>query len=156
MGGPPLGAFSYRRYTVVTRFYGSEGPYTLAGRLTGDSLEGEVPFWSMSATGGLNPIEDIASSESLRGYPNGRFHEKQKVILNLDHRWQLPARKIFGQKGEPVIYPLGMDFGRIGPWNAWSLSTGAGILFNRTFMVRGILGYSPGYWLMHLAFGEDY
>ncbi|MBS1986187.1 MAG: BamA/TamA family outer membrane protein [Bdellovibrionales bacterium] len=156
VGAPPIGQFDYRRYTLIYRGYASWENLTFASRTTFDSLDGDVPFWEMSGVGGIDPISEISSPDSLRGYDAGRFHEKLKLIFNGDLRVHLRPRRAWGQYLEPVWIPIGVDLGRLGSQTGWSLSTSAVFLFNDSFMIRTLYGYAPTGSNLQLTFGEEY
>ena len=153
---PILGQYHFRRYSAIDRHYLSWERYTFASRLSFDLLEGEVPFWELSGIGGIDPIRDVSGPYLLRAYGYGRFHEKQKILWSIDHRYYLSPTRKFGMLWETMLIPLGIDVGRLGEQTAWSLSTGANFLLNKNFLIRLLAGYSPNGTHYRIAFGQEY
>lgn len=157
VAGPPLlGQYKFQRYSWIDRRYWSAGSFTLASRITIDSLHGDVPFWELSGVGGIDPIRDVSGPFLLRSYSYGRFHEKLKIIWSLDNRFYLAPTRLFGMVWETMFIPLGIDLGELGPQTAWSLSAGANFLLNKSFLVRTLAGYASTGFHYRLAFGQEY
>lgn len=136
VAGNPLGQYPFQRFTIVDRRYYSYGKNTLAFRSTIDGLTGEVPFWELEKVGGIDPLRDISGSGILRGYTSGRFHERFKALESTEYRRYFNPRRLFGQYTEIIWIPIALDFGRLGEQNAFSLSSGIDLFFNRSFLLR--------------------
>jgi len=58
----------------------------LAGRLMGEVLWGDVPFYEMVHWGGYTPVQGVGGFETLRGLAFGRFRAPGKAIANTELR----------------------------------------------------------------------
>jgi hypothetical protein len=154
--GPPLGRYKFHRVSLIDRRYFSSGPFTLGHRLTVDSISGKPPFWELSGVGGIDPIDDVTASTILNGYPNGRFHEKLKIIESLELRWAFNPRRIFGLLCQTTLVPAAVDIGRLGVYSALSGSIGSKFLFNRTLLVQTFASLSSVSSNLTLSFGEEF
>jgi len=155
--GPPLGEYSFKRLTLVDSRYASRGRFTLANRITIDSFIGkEVPFWELRSVGGIDPISDVSGSLILRGYSNGRFHERIKISNSSELRYQLDTRRIFGLLTDTVLMPAAIDVARLGMQNAVSFTTGTKFLFNKNLQVQTWLSFSDFTKDIYLEFGQAF
>lgn len=68
---------------------------TFAGRLMGEYLWGEVPFYEMAHWGGLTPVTGFGGFETLRGVAFGRWHSPGKLIANAELRLEVLRHHIF-------------------------------------------------------------
>lgn len=156
--GPPLGDFSFYRLSASDRRYFTSnhgaGSWTVANRLTVDSLFGDVPFWELTGVGGIDAIPDVASSMILRGFYPGRFHEKTKVINSSELRHSMKPFRIFGQHCQPTWIPIGADIARLGNFSAWGLTSGFKFYFNGTLLVQTYLSRSFEETTYNLSFGQ--
>ena len=59
---------------------------TLAGRVAGEWLFGDVPFYEMVHWGGFFPMQGFGGFETLRGVRFGRWRAPAKAIANLEAR----------------------------------------------------------------------
>ncbi len=156
IGGSVFGNFDYQRFTVIDRRYFTAGRSTFALRTTLDSIQGDVPFWELENTGGIDPIRNVSGSGILRNYTSGRFHEKVKAIESTEYRYRLAPKHFWGQYSEVTFIPLGIDIGRMGPLWAISASTGIDVLLNRSFLINVLLGYAETGVALNLNFNQDY
>ncbi|MCB0418032.1 MAG: BamA/TamA family outer membrane protein [Bdellovibrionaceae bacterium] len=132
------GTYEYRQYWPLHR------TLTLAHRTFFETLNGNVPYYEMGATGGLNRTLGFGGSRFLRGYFENQFVGNLKLAMSLELRWDPltfnMARQVFTLGFVPFL-----DFGRVwntdrpltfGPWHA---STGWGIraIWNHRFILRG-------------------
>ena len=154
--GPPFGRYKFKRITVIDRRYASQGRFTLANRISIDSLWGDIPFWELRGIGGFDAISDVSSSTILRGFPNGRFHEKVKIIESAELRYQLNTRRVLGIVTDTSLMPVGLNVARLGDHNALGLSTGAQLLFNKGLLVQLFFAGSRDDRSLHLSFGQDF
>lgn len=153
---PPFGQYDFRRLTLIDRRYFSTGRVTIANRSTLDGIIGYEPFWELSSVGGIDPIMDVSASQILRGFPNGRFHEKFKLINSTELRIELNPVKLFGLLTQFILTPFAADLGRLSEHTAASFTTGTRILFNRNFLVQVSSSYSKDQRSVHLSFGQDF
>ncbi len=156
VAGEPLGNFAYQRLTMTDRRYIGNERFTLANRLTVDAFVGDPPFWELTSVGGLDPIRDVSYSRILRGYARGRFHEKLKFLESAEFRWRLRDTKFFGLNCEITWIPVGLDVGRLGDQTAFSGSTGALLVFNKSFPVVVFASRSLEGSSFHLQFEMSY
>lgn len=111
----PAGSFEYQRVGFNDRRYFSSGKNTLALRFTYDQLFREPPFWELDAIGGSDPIGSIAGSQIQKGFKKGRFHERLKLIENIEFRRSLRRREVFGQTLESFWVPVSLNAAALGP-----------------------------------------
>lgn len=149
------GALSYR-LTLIDRRYFTAKRITVAHRLSLDGVFGTAPFWELSAIGGIDPIRDISASGVLKGYPEGRFHEKIKVLESLELRIHQNDFRALGQKGQLALMPLAIDLGLLNSVFAWSLASGVDIFWNRTFLTRLYVAYSKLETSLRLRFTQEF
>ena len=94
-GGIPALPFRYAEASVNLRgYFPLAKRFTLAGRLVGDVLFGQVPFFELSravdnyAIGGVNGV---------RGVPSQRYRGKVKILGNVEVRARLVDFHLFGK-----------------------------------------------------------
>jgi hypothetical protein len=110
-GGTPWLPYRYGQATADMRFYIpiSMPRVTLAGRLAGDVLYGNPPFYELArfedtyAIGGLNGV---------RGVPAQRYYGKVKALGNVELRTELAS---FHALGKPLVFGVVafLDGGRV-------------------------------------------
>ena len=110
-GGTPWLPYRYAQATADMRFYIPiwRPRITLAGRVAGDILYGNPPFYELArfedtyAIGGLNGV---------RGVPAQRYYGKVKALGNVEVRTELVK---FHALGKPVIFGIVafLDGGRV-------------------------------------------
>jgi len=85
--------------TVAARAYATVVPrlLTVAGRILGDVVGGDVLLPEMTAYGGFQPGL-IGGTRGVRGVPAGRYHGRTKVLGNLELRSFWWAFDVLGQK----------------------------------------------------------
>tara|TARA_R100000908_G_C3757190_1_gene152024 strand:+ start:5574 stop:6749 length:1176 start_codon:yes stop_codon:yes gene_type:complete len=124
---------------------------TFANRLSFNHSSGEVPYWLLPELGG----EDL-----MRGYPENRFRDDNSILLNTELRtWLFDWPEYDVRLGGTLF----MDLGRTFP-NGTSISDitgdlkhtfgfgGTSSFFNRNFILRGDVGFSPeGYGIYFTA-----
>lgn len=155
VGGSPIGNFKFTRIFLNDRRFFSYKKSTLAHRLTFDVLSGDVPFWETKRVAGLQPVSDIASSDLLRSYFRGRFHETFKIVESLEWRYRLGKVWLFGLKPDMIFVPTALNFGQLGDSKAWSVSSGSYFAFSNSFLAQLFTGYSPTGWDFSLLFGVN-
>ncbi len=87
----------------------------LAGRLMGEWLLGEVPFYEMVHWGGSVPVAGFGGFETLRGISFGRWRAPGKAILNTEARIHFLRHTIFGK---PMVWQLALFFDAGTVWGA--------------------------------------
>lgn len=155
IGGRPIGAYKFTRYFLNDRRYFTYKRTTIAHRLTFDVINGDIPYWETQRVEGILPLGDIASSDVLRTYFNGRFHEPFKLIESLEWRYVLGRIWFFGLHPEMIFVPTAINFGQMGDVSAWSLSTGSYFAFTNSFLAQLFAGYAPTGWNFNLLFGVN-
>ncbi|MEO5667600.1 MAG: hypothetical protein ABIR96_06050 [Bdellovibrionota bacterium] len=150
-----LNRLSYR-ITLVDRRYQTRGRWTLAHRLTMDALLGDPPFWEQAAIGGTDPIADVAGSGLMKGYTGGRFHENYKFIESLEFRHHQNDFHAVGLRGDLALMPLAIDAGFMSDLFAWSLATGLDVVWNKSFLTRFYVAFTPKDWAMRLKFSQEF
>ncbi len=155
IGGKPIGNYKFNRIFINDRRFFSYKKSTIAHRLTFDVLSGDVPFWEFKRVAGIQPISDISSSDLLRSYYRGRFHEAFKIVESLEWRYNAGRIWLFGLKPDIIAVPIALNFGRLGDVGAWSTSTGAYLAFSKTFLAQVFTGYAPTGWDLSLLFGVN-
>jgi hypothetical protein len=151
-----IGRYKFRRFTLIDRRYVSKGMFTFASRFTMDGLFGKEPFWELSSVGGADPIFDISDSTILRGFLPGRYHEKFKLIENLELRAEFPTTRILGLMTQFTWMPVAFDFARLSSQNAVSVSTGLKTLVNRNLLLQTWFSWSKEEKSIYLDFGQDF
>lgn len=127
---------------------------TLAMRLIGDGVFGQVPFYALTATGGLEGLRTFGGGSSLRGVRSARYHGNIKVLLNTELRWHIVHSILFRTfiAFEFVGY---VDLGRV--WMApshvtmresrFSIHLGIGgglrVRWGKSMIIRFDLAWSP-------------
>lgn len=153
---PPVSNFDFRRLSLVDRRYFSLKSFTLAHRLTLDGIWGRPPFWELEGVGGFDPIPDVANSTIQRGYYSGRFHERFKIIENLETRYHFPQTRILGLLTEVILIPLAVDLGSFGNITSTSLVVGSKFYFNKNLLVQFYITHSGLGYDYFLDFGQDF
>lgn len=155
IGGLPLGNYRFSRLFLNDRRFFTFKNSTIAHRLTFDVLSGEVPFWEYKRVAGIQPIADIASSDILRAYYRGRFHESFKLVESLEWRYHVGKIWFFGLRPDLIAVPVAVNVGRLGDSGAWSASTGSYFAFSNSFLAQLFAGYAPTGWDFALLFGVN-
>ena len=70
----------------INRYFPMRETDVLAARLVVRSASEDVPFFLLSTFGGTT---------DLRGYPSGRYRDRQMYAVQTEYRWQLSDRWIF-------------------------------------------------------------
>lgn len=148
--------FRYRfaRLSAGARFYVPLVPdtLTLAIRVVGDALFGDVPFYELAK---YQDSYAFGGSKGVRGVPGQRYHGKLKLFSNVELRSQLLRFRAFS-KSNTVGLAAFFDSGRL--WadysNAAALDgTGLGLKYGvggglrwaagKSFVLRFDLAWSP-------------
>jgi len=152
-GGGPF-PYKYGEATLNLRaFVPLRTPWiTLAGRLVGSALFGNVPFYELSR---FDDTYALGGTGGVRGIPAGRFSGKAKVLGNIELRNELVA---FHALGKPLVFGIVgfLDAGRV--WTDWGSQsaldgtglglhwgTGVGLRLQSgsAFVLRADIAYSP-------------
>ncbi len=120
----------------------------LAGRLMGEILWGEVPFYEMVHWGGYTPVQGFGGFETLRGLAFGRFRAPGKAVANTELRLRAVdgqvGRRRLGLELAPYL-DVGSVFLDEGHPSPWPLHPAAGLgtrlVLDETFVGRVDLGF---------------
>lgn len=153
-GGSEAFPYRYGEATLNLRFFVPiRTPLvTLAGRLVGNVLFGEVPFYELSR---FDDTYALGGTNGVRGIPAGRFAGKVKLFGNVELRADLVA---FHALGKPFVFGavVFFDAGRL--WTDFSahpvldgkglgLHTGEGgglrLQSGSAFVLRADVAWSP-------------
>lgn len=132
------GTYKFRTYWPLHR------TLTLAHRTFFETLNGNVPYYELGATGGLERTRGFGGSRYLRGYFENQFVGNLKFAQTWELRWD-PLTFNFARQVFTLGFVPFLDIGRVwntdrpltfGPWHA---STGWGIraIWNHRFILRG-------------------
>lgn len=151
--------YNYLRLTSTLRVYFPLLSKRLiyAGRVMGETLVGDPPFYELSyfANSAQWKEEALGGSKSLRGIPLNRFIGKTKFFSNQELRWLIVDFRFLNQDFT-LAANLFLDFG--GVWhdeaetnsrestatNTLKISRGGGmrLIWNKNFIVAGDIGNS--------------
>ncbi len=153
-GGAGMFPYRYGEATFVARVYVPiwKPRITLAGRIVGDLLFGDPPFYELAR---FDDTFAIGGAIGVRGVPAGRYYGKVKAFGNLEVRTELFS---FHALGKPLIFGVTafVDGGRV--WadtrsqpaldgRTLGLKYGVGgglrIQSGTSFVLRGDLAWSP-------------
>ncbi|MBI4820310.1 MAG: BamA/TamA family outer membrane protein [Deltaproteobacteria bacterium] len=87
----------------VRAFWGITDRLVLAGRLMGEVMFGEIPFYEMVHWGGLFPVTGFGGFETIRGLSFGRFRAPGKAVLNTELRLSVFEHTL---ADEPFVWQL--------------------------------------------------
>jgi hypothetical protein len=151
---PPLlnSFYHYAQANVTLRAYRSLGSVTFCGRLVGDALVGNPPFYELTR---IDESSVMGGGKGLRGVPGQRYYGKIKIFSNVELRAELLH---FHIKSKPfaVSPTVFADGGRV--WADYQFhpeldGTGLGLKYGlgggirvqqgTTFVVRAELAWSP-------------
>lgn len=80
------GDFAYTRADLDLRGFMTRGRHTVAGQLLASATDGAAPFYDLAVLGGSNV---------LRGYYEGRFRDRQRLVAQAE--WRFPVyRRVSG------------------------------------------------------------
>ncbi len=157
-GGVPDLPFRYGEASVNLRGYMPiSSRVTLAARVVGDILFGDVPLYELSRA---VDTYAIGGSNGVRGVPAQRYYGKVKVFGNVELRGKLFDFRVFGK---PLTLGAAafLDGGRVwadtaphpeldgafGPKNAFGLKYGVGgglrLMSGTAFVLRADVAWSP-------------
>lgn len=119
----------------------------LAGRLMGELLWGQIPFYEMVHWGGYTPVQGVGGFETVRGLSFGRFRAPGKAIANTELRIRavdgMVKQTRLGLELAPFV-DLGTVFLGEGGSTAFPLHPAAGLgtrlVMDETFVGRLDLG----------------
>jgi len=93
------------------------GNIVLAGRLMGDAMTGNVPFYDLSQGGAFELTDMPGGGDSIRGVPNGRYSGLLKALANIELRRMNGSVQLFGSTFQ-IGTTAFIDTGRI--WSDYS------------------------------------
>ena len=120
-----------------------------------DFLEGHIPFYLLTGTGGLFPADSFGGGGSLRGIRAQRYHGKIKAFANFELRSKLFAfvlKQTYLSFGITAFVDVGrvwLDYQRFqeldGEGPGLHLGAGAGlrVQWGRSLMIRIDIAWSP-------------
>ncbi len=79
----------------------------LAGRVMGEYLAGEVPFYEMVHWGGFVPTAGFGGADTIRGVPYGRWRAPGKVVGNAEVRIDVFRHRLAGEELRWQLVPYG-------------------------------------------------
>ncbi|HEY1693859.1 MAG TPA: BamA/TamA family outer membrane protein [Polyangiaceae bacterium] len=149
--------YRYAQVTAVARgfvpLWGRK--VVFAGRLVGDALVGDPPFYELSRFNDGYTTYAIGGLNGVRGVPAQRYYGKVKAFGNAELRTEIAS---FHALGKPVIFGLVafLDAGRVwadtsaqpdldGHGVGLKYGAGGGVRFQSgsAFVLRGDVAYSP-------------
>jgi hypothetical protein len=151
---PPLlgGFYHFAQMNLTLRQYRSVGPVTFAGRLMGDMLVGNPPFYELTR---IDESSVMGGGKGLRGVPGQRYYGKIKLFGNFEVRTELLKVTV---RGKPFVLSPAVfaDGGRVwadfqshpeldGTGLGLKYGFGGGIRLQQgtTFVVRAEVAWSP-------------
>ena len=153
-GGSRALPFSYGEASINLRGYVPlfSPRFTLAMRLVGDVLFGDVPLFELSRA-----IDQyaIGGSNGVRGVPAGRYYGKVKVFGNLEGRAKLFDFTVFGKQlsvGSAAFFDGGRLWADTTPQPAldgtglglkYGVGGGLRLMSGTAFVLRGDIAWSP-------------
>ncbi|MGI5865481.1 MAG: Omp85 family outer membrane protein [Myxococcales bacterium] len=126
--------YDYGQATLTVRHFVPLGRWlVLGGRVAGDWLFGDVPFYEWPNLGGLLGAEGIGGISSVRGIARHRYTGTLKLLANVELRATLAEPRILGRRIK-VGGVLFADAGRAwfeesydGPWYRLHTAGGVGV-----------------------------
>lgn len=118
----PGSAGTFGGLLAIARGYHSLTPWLIvAGRVMGEWLFGDIPFYELVHWGGATPVTGFGGFETLRGLSFGRFRAPGKALANLELRLHVLEHRAGKQK---LIWQLALlsDVGLV--FGAGELATG--------------------------------
>jgi hypothetical protein len=155
---PALGAhlpYDYQRATLTLRAYRTPVPrwLTIAGRLVGDVLLGDPPFYELAR---FDETPALGGSKAVRGVPAQRYYGKVKVFGNLEAIGELLPFTVKDKPfilGAAVFLDAGRTWTELGQSNPQLDGTGLGLKYGvgaglrlqqgRTMLLRFDVAWSP-------------
>ena len=129
------------------------GRMVLAGRVMGEMLWGDVPFYEMVHWSGLRPIQGVGGSRTVRGMSFGRFRAPGKAVANAELRIHAASWTLLGRSFDVELAPFtdaatvfgaGPDATAEAPGLPVHPAAGVGVgaIFDRAFVGRIDLGWA--------------
>jgi Omp85 superfamily domain len=114
------------------------------GAFTDTAADNTVPFYMLPSIGGAN---------TLRGYDDYRFHDRQMLVVNAESRWPL-----FSHVDAAAFFDAGNVAARVGDLNLDKTSYGAGLrVHTRTStLARLDVGHSREGWLVFFKLSDAF
>jgi hypothetical protein len=124
---------------------------TVAGRLMGEQLWGQVPFYEMVTWGGLSPVLGVGGWQTVRGVSFGRWHAPGKAVANLELRARVLHHTLLGDPAEwqlvpyldaAAVFGAGEDATAPAPEQPLHPAAGAGLrlVYDENFVARVDVG----------------
>jgi outer membrane protein assembly factor BamA len=155
-------AYTFGQATFTARGFLPMGRrLVLAGRVAGDWIFGEAPFYEWPNLGGLAGAEGIGGISSVRGIDRHRYTGDLKLLVNAEMRATLGNPRLFGERFKVAGVLFG-DAGRAwseltadGPWYRLRPAAGLGLrVVKGAAVARLDYGFSQGGQGLYLMFGH--
>ncbi len=135
--------YTYRRFMLLHR------RLIFAHRTLFEFLEGDVPYFEMSAIGGVNPSLAFGGDRFLRGFEGGQFLDRIRLAMGFELRWD-PLFFPFAKQDITLGFVPWIDIARVWPrvfplqLGGWHAAGGWGfrLIWNSRLIVRGDLAFS--------------
>jgi hypothetical protein len=145
-----LHQFSFRRYEAeglqVVPVMGERWVVALHGwgAFSDTASDNSVPFYMLPSVGGSN---------TLRGYDDFRFHDRQMLVVNAESRWAL-----FKHVDAAAFFDAGNVAARVGDLNLDKTSYGAGLRVHSraSTLVRLDVGHSDEGWRVFFKLSDAF
>ena len=139
------GQFDYGGFNATARFYRSLGTRSVVAalRVLADATFGDVPFFLLSTTGGLDGPDGVGGQFSARGLLKNRLQGKVKLLVTPEVRW-----RFYQGTSIDLETVAALDAGRV--WADLGSGEGGGpklggaggvrVAWNKNFVIRLDLG----------------
>lgn len=142
--------YEFTRTTYTFQYYSLlHRKLILAHRTFFEVLNGDVPFYELGFTGGLNPTLSLGGDRFLRGYQGNRFIDKIRLVAGFELRWD-PLFFLFAKQDITIGFVPFFDIGRVWPAlfpipiKGFHASAGYGIriIWNSRLILRGDMAFN--------------
>ena len=140
----------YSRFTLTdTRYLPLSRRLTVANRVVGEALFGDVPLYAFGEIGGTRRTRGLGGGHTLRGFERQRFTDKVRAFSNTELRFALRRIEAFEQYFEwhAAVF---VDGGRVWPavdelslsGTHWTGGAGVRLFWDMDFVTRLDVGLS--------------
>ena len=141
----------YSRFTLTDmRYLPLSRRLTVANRVVGEALFGDVPLYAFGEIGGTRRTRGLGGGHTLRGFERQRFTDKVRAFSNTELRCALRSIEAFEQYFEwhAAVF---VDGGRVWPavdelslsGTHWTAGAGLRLFWDMDFVTRLDVGLSP-------------
>ncbi len=135
--------YTYKRFLLIHR------RLIFAHRTLFEFLDGDPPYFEMSAIGGVNPSLAFGGDKFLRGFDGGQFLDRIRLAMGFELRWD-PLFFPFAKQDITLGFVPWVDIARVWPsvfplrLGGWHAAGGWGfrLIWNSRLVVRGDLAFS--------------